>query len=220
MNKLLLRCFLKKSQMNSGFTLLELLAVVIIAGILASIAAASFQSLQNTRRINNTQSEIFSAIKEAQSRAKKDKITYQVSIRRNPTGSGEIQIGVHNAKFPSGPNAGQIRTDVNNWNWQPIVSDLKDSQRVLVGLSKNLNPPGIPIVSGQSIICLRFNSNGSIDFANPCITGDTDLIVIKGEQSSGPNQKFRCIRPTSILGTIISYKQGEAECNEADDGYL
>lgn len=210
MVKLLLRNVLRKSVPVSGFTLLELIAVIVIAGILSSIAAASYQALQNTRRINNTQSEIFSAIKEAQSRAKKDKITYQVSIRRNPTGSREIQLGVHNAKFLSGPNTGQIRNDVDNWNWQPIVSDLKDSQRILVGATGG----SVSTISGQRIICIRFNPDGSLDLGGGCIRFNNRYIVVKGQQSSGANQKLRCIRTTSVLGSVTSFKQGEASCND------
>jgi len=170
MIRMFLRSLLQKSKSISGFTLIELIAVVTIAGILSAIAAASFEALQNTRRINAAQGEIFNAIKEAQSRAKKEKISYQVSIRRNPTGSGEIQIGVHNAKFPSGPNAGQYRTkspgDVDNWNWRPIASDLKDSQRVVVGATgesiwelkdTSIGPQKV------KVICIRFDSKGILD---------------------------------------------------------
>jgi len=210
MIRMFLRSLLQKSKSISGFTLIELIAVVTIAGILSAIAAASFEALQNTRRINAAQGEIFNAIKEAQSRAKKEKISYQVSIRRNPTGSGEIQIGVHNAKFPSGPNAGQYRTespgDVDNWNWRPIASDLKDSQRVVVGAT-GVGPQG-------GVICIRFDSKGILDLGGKCIRLNDTYIVVKGERSTGANQKLRCIRTTSALGGITSLKQGEASCKD------
>jgi prepilin-type N-terminal cleavage/methylation domain-containing protein len=205
-----LRSLLQKSKSISGFTLIELIAVVTIAGILSAIAAASFEALQNTRRINAAQGEIFNAIKEAQSRAKKEKISYQVSIRRNPTGSGEIQIGVHNAKFPSGPNAGQYRGDVDNWNWRPIVSDLKDSQRVVVGATGG----SITSIGPQRVICIRFDSKGILDLGGNCISLNDRYIVVKGERSTGANQKLRCIRTTSALGGITSLKQGEASCKD------
>ncbi len=220
MFSLLVRKLFNKSKTVSGFTLIELLAVIVIAGILAAISAQSFEALQNTRRINAAQGELFNAIKEAQSRAKKDKISYQVSIRRNPTGNGEIQLAVHYAKTISGDYFDKI-IPISERPWRPIISDIRDSQRIKVGLSKNLGSSGIPTIGGIPVICVRFKSDGTVDTKEPCINGNgSDYLVVKGEKSSGPNTRFRCLRITSLLGTITSLKEGEASCDEADDGYL
>jgi len=217
MFSLLVRKLFNKSKTVSGFTLIELLAVIVIAGILAAISAQSFEALQNTRRINAAQGELFNAIKQAQSRAKKDKISYQVSIRRNPAGDGEIQVGVHNAKFPSGPNAGKDRDDVDNWSWRPIVSDIRDSQRVLVGAVNSQ----VKKISEQRVICVKFDSKGNYDLTGHCINFTDTYVVIKGERSSGTNQKLRCVRvASSLIGGITSFKQGEASCNDTSKDYL
>ncbi|MCT7969920.1 prepilin-type N-terminal cleavage/methylation domain-containing protein [Laspinema sp. D1] len=65
----------------NGFTLLEVLIVVFILAILAGIGIPSWLNWLNTLRLNSSQNQIYSALRQAQSQATSNKDIYQVSFR-------------------------------------------------------------------------------------------------------------------------------------------
>ena len=68
-------------QTNAGFTLLEIVIIVVLIGILTAIAAPSWLGFVNLRYLNTAQEQIYRAMREAQSNAKRDKIIWEVSFQ-------------------------------------------------------------------------------------------------------------------------------------------
>jgi prepilin-type N-terminal cleavage/methylation domain-containing protein len=61
--------FTKCRRGNQGFTLIEVLITIMVTGILAAIAAPSFLSWLNSKRIDDVAAQLEGAIKEAQKEA-------------------------------------------------------------------------------------------------------------------------------------------------------
>ncbi|HEY9809909.1 MAG TPA: type II secretion system protein [Halomicronema sp.] len=80
---------------TSGYTLIEILAVVIISSILATIGIISYIGWINRLRVNAAHDRIFQVIRETQSTATQRKITWQASFRQ-PT-PDTIEWAIHPA---------------------------------------------------------------------------------------------------------------------------
>jgi prepilin-type N-terminal cleavage/methylation domain-containing protein len=93
-----------RNSSNCGFSLVEMLVVIFLIGILSAIAIPSWLSFVNTRRLNVAQDEVYRAMRQAQSQAKKQKLTWQVSFREQ---NNIVQWAIHPAT---------VNASVANWN--------------------------------------------------------------------------------------------------------
>jgi prepilin-type N-terminal cleavage/methylation domain-containing protein len=95
---------------NRGFTLVETLVVVVAIGILIGLGLPNWLAFVETRRLNTAQSEIYHAMRQAQSQAKKEKLTWQASFREH---NGIVQWAVHPATVnPSAAHWNKLDTNV------------------------------------------------------------------------------------------------------------
>ena len=74
------------SRSEGGFTLIEILVVVIIVGILGSIAAPGWLSFLERQRANNVKSDLLSALREVQEDAKQQSTGRTVTFRTTAAG--------------------------------------------------------------------------------------------------------------------------------------
>ena len=90
---------LRKSHVSSqGFTILELMLVVLLIGILASIIAPGWRNFANIQRLNTAQDQVYRAMQLAQSQAKRNKINWQASFREVTVNNDTIvQWSTHSA---------------------------------------------------------------------------------------------------------------------------
>lgn len=157
---------------TAGFTLIEVLVVIIMAGILSAIAAPSWLSFMNRQRVNAAQDQAFQALRKAQANAIREKRTWEVSFQENDK---RLQWSTH------------IDSDAGVVLWQDLPEGNADRIKIE---SSNLSTT---CKAGQ--YCVKFQDRGIVDedVAGKHITFTTV------DERDGPK---RCVYVATILGSL------------------
>jgi len=98
----------EKTSLNQGFTLVELLVAVIVAGVLVSIAAPNFSDAMRNSKTAITTNELMSTLRIARSEAIKRSTRTAVCARASDTGCGTNWSNGFIAFIDNGVTAGEI----------------------------------------------------------------------------------------------------------------
>ncbi|MEH1998100.1 MAG: GspH/FimT family protein [Nostoc sp.] len=124
---------------NSGFTLPEMLVVILLIGILATQGIPNWLAFVNTQHLNTARSEVHLAMRQAKSQATKEKLTWQASFREQ---NGIVQWAVHPATVnPSAANWNNLHSNVrldSETNFQPSLSTVQEVRFDYRGNAKDL----------------------------------------------------------------------------------
>jgi prepilin-type N-terminal cleavage/methylation domain-containing protein len=205
---------------DAGFTLLELLVVIILMGVIAAIAAPSWSLFMNQRRVNAANNVVLQSLQEAQSQARTRKVSYSVSFR---TGSdGVPQVAIYPTKKPDPGNPNNTvdinpftETDFNRW--KSLGQDLAiKSGQVLLGTNlngENSGAPGSPTYPPSTtgpIQKITFDYMGTLPNTSFPDNPNNDALIIEVAVPVGnsPNQIIestrRCVKVQTLLGSIQS----------------
>jgi prepilin-type N-terminal cleavage/methylation domain-containing protein len=184
---------------EAGFNLVEVATVVIIAGILAAIVAPSWLSFTNRQKLRAAQSNVFRAMQSAQTRAKGNRETWQVSFLEtepaqwaihsasvnvdNLTSGGDISGGIAENTWYSLEE--KIEIDGDNSNFEEITANGENGYRIL------FNDRGCSVTE----IAQECTKSG---FINDTSNRSLPAIVIFTHTQLDDTQ--RCVRIDTILG--------------------
>ncbi|OCQ96562.1 prepilin-type N-terminal cleavage/methylation domain-containing protein [Nostoc sp. MBR 210] len=194
-------------QNDFGFSMVEVIAVVLMIGILGTIAIPSWFNFLNRQRVNKVNDVVFAAIQEAQKEAKQKKISYSVSFKMD---NQVPKLAIH----PDSTAASSLAS--NQWKSMEESLGIKSGQisfftnltgkNTVNSTNPAVNTSATYLNSPQTI---TFDYMGTLpNFVTPA-TGEAPGLKIVVAASN--NSTKRCVIVKTILGSTLRGKNNE--CN-------
>lgn len=201
-----------------GFTLLEVLVVIVMVGIFSAIAAPSWLSFVNRQQLNKANDTVLAALREAQREAKNRKLSYNISFR---TDHNKPQIAIYRANRPLDTQP------LTNRDWRNLGRDSGvKTEKFLLGTNlegSNTKNTGNTISYGAEFNntpsetppqTITFNYQGILETADGT-SSDTGLKVVlaipKPDTPTEASDVKRCVILETLIGGIRTAKDEDCD---------
>ena len=197
----------RSRQSNDGFTLIEILVVVIIVGILSAIAAPGWLAFVNNRRIGTVRSQAADAIRKAQTDAKRTQTSRALVLDAESDPPRLAIVRCSTAGVASASTECALPTDLTTLDWQTLGGgDVKTGSVVYTNATK-IQTGAYTIGKNADYPRLVFDGNGVVNrnLSNApvatAVATDDALFIVGFELKQSPSIK-RCIIIQTLLGGL------------------
>lgn len=164
---------LSSHKSNLGYTLLELLVIVIVIGMLAAIVTPSWLSLLNRMRLNSAQAEALSVMRQAQANARREKRIWQANFQEI---DGRVQWSLNP----------ESQSNEANPTWNNLIGEDADKISILNSTLKNQS----------GVYSVQFKPNYWVNGQLGRIT-----FVSRGTTNTASTPK-RCVFVSTLIGNL------------------
>ncbi|NJP09588.1 MAG: prepilin-type N-terminal cleavage/methylation domain-containing protein [Leptolyngbyaceae cyanobacterium RU_5_1] len=189
---------IRRKRSIAGFTLLEVLVVIIIVGILFAIAAPGWNALMNRQRVNTVRDQVVQIIRQAQNDARRTHIP-RVVVFDSPADRAPraavlpLQLDVTTDGIAGLP---VLKPTISNWQ-------TLGNGDIRAGVLEFSTDPA-PTKAFDQIV---FDSNGavaqfSLDNAKPLNASKPRIFAVKVRQKNTSVETERCVVVSTLLGGI------------------
>ena len=188
---------------NSGFTLIEVLVVIVMVGILSAIAAPSWLGFVARQRLNKSNDAVLAALREAQREARNRKLSYSVSFR---TKDQKPEVAIH-------------RHDLAPQYWRSLGAEAGvNTDKFLLGTNiegSNTKKGENPIYNEDEPQSITFNHIGILELKQDNSSADTGLKVVlaipKPDKPTEASDAKRCVIVETLIGGIRTAKDEDCD---------
>lgn len=205
---------------NAGFSLVEILVVLVMLGVLAAISTPNWIAFLNRQQANKANDLVLAGIQEAQRQAKRQKLAYSISFR---TDNNIPQIAIYpkdsdptklwrNLGTDVGIKSGSIVLGTNLTN----INTTTSTTSVTYAAAFNSTAPQTITFdyTGALDLVVKTNTSSLTSVQNDKITSKGLIVAVAVAQSGSPTQATnlkRCVIVKTLLGSIKTEK--DSKCN-------
>ncbi|MBD2613384.1 prepilin-type N-terminal cleavage/methylation domain-containing protein [Nostoc punctiforme FACHB-252] len=194
-------------QSDAGFTLIEVLVVVLIIAVLAAIAAPGWLAFVNRQRVNKANDAVLAALQEGQREAQKKKLSYSISFTTDNT-TKIPRIAVYPKGYPP------------DTFWRDLSRDLQiNGKQILLGTNlSSANTAATSVTFASSFDSsapqtITFDYMGVLAAKTNGNSADTELKIVLAvpQTNNSASSVKRCVIVKTLLGTMAKGK--DSDCN-------
>jgi len=201
----------RNRKLQLGFTLMEVMVVVMIIGIVSAIAIPSWIGFITNQRLGDAQTTVFQAIKQAQNLARRNKQPHMAAFRNinigQPNESSQyVVVDVPNVPGESLQTTSKNLSQSNNLNWLSLNPDIR-----LVRKNEPVPETTLTKVSDNGPFLAVFDKDGNVPTSGGGFGLDGLGRVVIRSASLGLDTQRRCVIISTLIGSVRTARDGDCK---------